>query len=161
VVYEIVKDEYLSGHEAAIYSFKLEDADHTLFDEFLEENKDDYNIEVLDIYTRLYAIGHEKGGAREGFFKHNEGKPGDGVCALFDVPGSALRLYCIRYGNDIVVLGGGAPKSKKIRAWQEDKNLTKRATLMIKLSQSIATKIKDKDIRLGRIELIGDLKIEI
>lgn len=36
-----------------------------------------------------------KTGAAEHFFKLNEGKPGDGVCALFDSPDKKLRIYCI------------------------------------------------------------------
>ena len=55
----------------------------------------------------------------------DEGIPGDGVCALFDLPNSNLRLYCIRYGNSIIILGGGGQKPKTISAFQENEKLAK------------------------------------
>lgn len=59
---------------------------------------------------RLKIIG-TKTGAREQFFKLHEGNPGDGVCALFDLPDKNLRLYCIRYNTQIIILGGGWNKT--------------------------------------------------
>ena len=61
----------------------------------------------------------EKKAAREGYFKLHEGKPGDGIVALYDRPDSRLRLYCIRYGSVTLIVGGGGAKPKSVRAWQE------------------------------------------
>ncbi|UVR14472.1 hypothetical protein [Parabacteroides distasonis] len=67
-----------------------------------------------------------KTGAAEHFFKLNEGKPGDGVCALFDSPDKKLRIYCIRFANVAIVVGGGGYKPKNIRAYQESSSLKKK-----------------------------------
>ncbi len=112
--YKLLKLNKLSGNKASIYSVYLEKEGKMLFDLFLEENKISFKSELKDIVSRLSVIGH-KTGARENFFKLNEGNPGDGVCALYDRPGSNLRLYCIRYGALIIVLGGGGHKPKTIR----------------------------------------------
>ena len=85
-------------------------------------------------------------GAREQFFKCNEGKPGDGVCALYDEPDKELRLYCIRYGKVAILLGGGGPKKRQTIAWQDDKKLTKEAQIIISISKDITNRLKEGEI---------------
>jgi hypothetical protein len=96
---------------------------------------------------RLKTIG-TKTGAREQFFKLHEGNPGDGVCALFDLPDKNLRLYCIRYNTQIIILGGGG--IKLVRAFQQDSKLTKENYLLRELSKQITERIKEKDIRFSK-----------
>jgi len=143
--YRLVKINKLSGYEASLYSIYLEDEQRTLFERFLEENKNSFKSELTNILLRLNTIGHHTG-ARKQFFKSDEGKPGDGVCALFDIPKSNLRLYCIRYGSLIVILGGGGFKPKTIRALQEDKKLEDENSLMRKISLDIRKRMDDKEI---------------
>lgn len=135
----------ISGSSASIYSVFLEDEQKTLFEKFVDENKISFKSELKDIFSRLKTIGH-KTGAREQFFKINEGNPGDGVCALYDSPGSKLRLYCIRYGTLIVVLGGGGYKPKNIRELQADEKLTEENYFLRELSKRITERLKDNEI---------------
>lgn len=90
--FELVKLNELSGDYCAVYSIRFNGDDDSLFEQFLSEYYDTFRNEVLDIYTRLKAIG-KCVGLREWFYKANEGKPGDGVCALYDKPYSHLRVY--------------------------------------------------------------------
>jgi hypothetical protein len=145
VNYEIVELEQFSGHRATIYSVILEGHDRTLFDHFVDENEAHYPKELRFIAARLSEMGHNTG-AREIFFKHNEGKPGDGVCALYDDPKSRLRLYCIRYGNIALIVGGGGPKGPDIQAWQEDEKLSEEASTIIALSKDIVTRISNGEL---------------
>ncbi|MBD3750118.1 MAG: hypothetical protein IE931_11550 [Sphingobacteriales bacterium] len=156
--YKIVKLERLSGEMASIYSIVMNNEISTLFDNFLKENMISFKDETIDIFKRLNSIGKELG-ARDVFFKDFEGKPGDGVCALFDVPYSNLRLYCIKYGTQIVILGGGGFKSKSTRALQETKKLEDENYLLRSISAQITQRIKDKDIRFTESghDFIGDL----
>ena len=159
--FEIVEIEELSGRAATIYTVLPGGTEQTVFDIFLEENKKRFNAEIGFIVNRLYEIGHRVG-AREGFFKPNEGKPGDGVCALYDLPDSKLRLYCIRYGNVAVILGGGGEKPKEMRAWQESDKLTEEASRMIEVSKAIMARLKSGEIEWSRdgMGLEGDLNFE-
>lgn len=156
--YELVKLNKLSGGKASIYTVHLENEQKTLFDLFLEENKISFKSELKDIVSRLNVIGN-KTGAKENFFKQKEGKPGDGVCALYDKPNSKLRLYCIRYGSSIVILGGGGYKSKSIREFQKDDKLTEKNYFLRQLSKEITTRIKDGEIRFSTdyMDFEGDL----
>ena len=132
---ELVKLDNLSNNETSIYSLFIENENKTLFDMFIEENVINHKAEVEDIIKRLHNIG--KIGARIHFFKIDEGVPGDGVCALYDNPNSHLRLYCIRYGNDIVILGGGGFKPKTIRTLQQNKKLKTENYFLRDLSKQI------------------------
>jgi putative component of toxin-antitoxin plasmid stabilization module len=148
VNYEIVELEDLSGFKTGIYSVLIEDVDGnetTLLDRFVNENIKDYGNEVEFILDRLSVMG-KKVGARIDFFKEGEGHLGDGVCALYDEPSTNLRLYCIRYGNVAIILGGGGPKSKSIRAYQKDDKLRKEADLIKQISKDITQRIREKEI---------------
>lgn len=143
--YKIVKLNKYSGKQASLYSIFLEDEQKTLFDRFLEENKNLFLSELKDIITRLNIIGHDTG-AREQYFKLREGKPGDLVCALYDVPDSNLRLYCIRYGSLLVILGGGGYKPKGMAAFQEDAKLQDENYFLRQVSSDIKQRMDDDEI---------------
>ena len=160
--YELVKLNELSGYGATVYTVVVDNSNSTLFGQFILDHKTKYPREVNEILQSISVIG-QKTGARQGFFKEKEGKPGDGVCALYDKDESKLRLYCIRYGSVAIVLGGGAIKNKNTRAWQDDEELKRHAEMMIKISADIYRRLKNKEIywsRDGR-ELIGLCEFEI
>ena len=156
--YKLVKLDRLSGNKASIYTIHLEDEGKTLFDYFLEENKISFKSELKDIVSRLSVIGN-KTGARDNFFKLHEGKPGDGVCALYDEPDSNLRLYCIKYGTLIVIVGGGGYKPKSIREFQQDEKLTEENYFLREVSAAIKTKMDDEEIEFSSdfMDFEGDL----
>ena len=141
----LVKLERYSGEKASIYTLYDNVEEKTLFETFIEENKSLFLSELKDINNRLITIG-SKTGAREVFFKLNEGNPGDGVCALYDNPNSNLRLYCIRYGTALVILGGGGNKPKTIRSLQDSQKLKKENYILREVSETIAERIKNRDI---------------
>ena len=159
--YSLVKMQQLSGSEASIYSLHIEKEEQTLFDRFIRENKISFISELKDIVSRLNSIGKSLG-AREQFFKTREGKPGDLVCALYDIPGGKLRLYCIRFGATLIILGGGGQKPKLVRALQEVPKLEMEQKLMVKLSNEILKRQRDKEIWFTNdfMDFEGDLDLD-
>lgn len=147
----------LSGKKATVYSVQFDDGTD-LFDQFLNENSAEYENDVKNILQRIRTISR-KTGAQEHFFKTKEGNPGDGVCALYDTPEKQLRLYCIRMGNAVIILGGGGPKSKEIRALQEDPKLKHENYLLRDISKEITDKMRSGKIRFSddELELLGDI----
>jgi hypothetical protein len=125
----------LSGTGCVIYSIVEDKEKDSLFDMFLQENYPTNKKEVDGILDKLEAIGDI--GAKEHYFRQNEGKPGDGVCAIDDSSSrkKILRLYCIRYGSVLLILGGGGPK--KVRRWQDDSVLKKQVEKLISYSKKI------------------------
>lgn len=147
----------LSGKKATVYSVQLDDGTD-LFDQFLKENSAEYEKDVKDILQRIRSISR-KAGAQKHFFKTKEGKPGDGVCALYDTPEKHLRLYCIRMGNTVIILGGGGPKPKEICALQEDPKLKHENYLLRDISKELTDKMRNGEIRFSddELELLGDI----
>lgn len=158
--YSIVKLHRFSGNKATVYSVVRYGEEETFLDKFVINNKDLYISEIKDILMRLRTIGQVTG-ARVGFFKINEGYPGDGVCALYDNE-SKLRLYCIRYGTQIIILGSGGPKLKSIRSLQSDENLKNTNYFMRWLSSEITNRIKNREISYinDSLDFTGDFEFE-
>jgi hypothetical protein len=154
--FEIVELIDFSGQKAGVYSIVLENTNTTLFDQFINENTGQQQEALDSILSKLILIGH-KTGAKEQFFKLNEGNLGDGICALYDSPDKKLRLYCIRYGNNTIVIGGGG--AKEVRTLQEDPKLKQENYLLRAISKIITEAIKNQDITwdLSDTKLIGNL----
>ncbi len=156
---KLVKLNEYTGYKATIYSLLIDDENITLYERFIQENWKEYLSELQDIRLRLLNIGH-KYGARIQFFKEHEGKGGDMLCALFDLPEKKLRLYCIRLGNAVVIIGGGGEKN--VQPLQEDDKLKAENYLLRYISAEIYQRILDKDIKWSAngMELLGDLNFE-
>jgi hypothetical protein len=158
---KLVKLYRFSGNKASVYSIILNDEKETLLDKFILENRNTFLSEIKDILMRLRTIG-QKTGARIDYFKLFEGNPGDGVCALYDDVDSKLRLYCIRYGSQLIIAGNGGPKPKTIHALQEDGKLTDENYFLRWLSGEITTRIKEKEICYINdfLDFSGDLEFQ-
>lgn len=154
--FSLHKIEELSGKMTSFYTVMPENEETTLFGKFLEENSVLFKDELLSILSRLRAIAQVTG-VRRGFFKEFEGNPGDGVCALYDDPKKKLRLYCILFGDKIVVLGGGGKKS--VQKLQQDAKLKQENYLMREISKSITNAIIKKDTGFSGdgLEFTGEL----
>lgn len=156
--------EPFSGSEAKVYSIIPEGEEETLFNKFVDENVVAYKDEVKDILKRLMQIGHTTG-ARESFFKHEGDKEflrkfGNYVWALYDDNEKKLRLYCIRFANVAIILGGGGYKDKSVRKWQDDKKLSEEVRKVMAYAESILKQLDDGDLywSADRTELEGNLK---
>ena len=55
-----------------------------------------------------------------------------------------FRLYCIRYGTSIIILGGGGYKPDTIKALQENEKLTKENYLLRQIAKEINQRIEEK-----------------
>lgn len=145
--FELKEIPQLTGRRCKIYSVLMEGDEKTLFEQFMAENRGDFPEETKSIFKDLIGIG-EYHGAKDSYFRpKKEGKLGDGVEALFDIPHAHLRLYTIKYGSVLLVLGGGGYKPKNIRAFQEDPKLTKENYLVRQIAAILYQAIKDKDLR--------------
>lgn len=148
--FELKEIKRLTGKRCKIYSVQIEGDEKTLFEQFLEENQEVFPKEVKSIFGTLEIIANRVGAEDLYFRPKKEGKLGDGVKALFDVPNANLRLYTIKYGKVLLILGNGGYKPKTIRAFQEDPKLTKENYLIRKIAATLYEAIKDKDLRWNR-----------
>jgi hypothetical protein len=155
-----------SATECSVYTILPLDESETTFTKFIKDYSGVFKDEVQEIVKRIRTMAR-KTGARDQFFRHFEGKPGDGVAAIrykdypdedSDRDPENLRLYCIRYGKDLIILGGGG--QKKVNTWQDDFNeLGKHVEELINLSELITKRIQEKDLKFinGGMDLYGNL----
>lgn len=155
--YELVKMPQFSNENVSVYTLADTGSGISVFQKFIQENKDGFPDEVKDIAQRIMSF--KEVGARHNFFKHEEGKPADGVCALYDKEESNLRLYCVRYGTVLVILGGGGHKPKTTRKLQETEKLEIENQLMRDLSAEIDKRRRNGDIEFSKdfLDIEGDL----
>ena len=142
---EIIEISQISGDKCHIYSVIVDDDKEDLYTSFVKENFLAHRIVIIDMINRLKVIGRERG-AIPSFFKDDEGIPGDGIMAFYDIPDSNLRLYCINYGRQMIILGSGGVKPKSIRTYQEDEKLYGCVKQLQRIEKIIREAIKDKDI---------------
>jgi hypothetical protein len=154
--FKIVKLSRFSGNKSSLYSVIIEGEQETLFDTFIRNNVSENSLEVEQIFATLNSIGKRVGASDNFFRKKKEGKAGDGVEAIYDSPSAKLRLYCIRYGSVTLVLGDGG--EKKVRAWQDDAQLSKAANEMIKISQILTQAIRDGDLSWDGNDFVGQFE---
>lgn len=156
--YTLKKLPHLSGEKATIYSVYIDGNDKTLYEIFIEENFASFLSEMRSINKKLQTIG-KKTGARDGFFKLFEGNYGDCVCALYDEPKCKLRLYCIKYGMQIIIVGGGGVKN--VRALQDDPKLNQENYVLRALSKLINDKLNN-EIKFSKngLEFEGNLELD-
>jgi hypothetical protein len=164
VKYEIVELEPFSGSKAKVYSLIPEGEEITMFEKFIDEYKIGFKEEVKDILKRIKLIGHNTG-ARESFFKP-EGdrefqiKYGNFIYALYDEEDKKLRVYCIRFSNAVIILGGGGFKDKSVIKWQDDKILSEAVREIMAYAESIFKQMDAREIFWSKDgdELEGKLK---
>ncbi|MGD0341393.1 MAG: hypothetical protein ABSA76_06780 [Bacteroidales bacterium] len=135
----------MSGNKASFYSVKLNNDNISLIEHFLNDNIALFKSELRNIVNRLKIMG-ETEGAREHYFRPEEGIPGDRVCALYDSPEKNLRLYCIRFGTKLVLLGSGGYKPKKISALQQDPKLKLENKRIIDIVKLIEKRMEEGEI---------------
>jgi len=157
VKFELIKLHQLCGRRATVYSVSIDDEEYTLFEKFLIENQKEYEKEVSHIKSQIKAMAQSTG-VRDRYFKKPEGKPGQDIWDLRDQPYRHLRMYCMRITGAVIILGGGGPKPKEIRAFQENPKLHWENNQLRMVSDAITQRIKDGDIYWinDGLELAGD-----
>jgi hypothetical protein len=136
------------GSKASIYTIHIEGEKKNELEKWIEkilseidntksEDNEDYNKlkEALDfIVNRLKkTIPHK--GAKEYYFEH-DGKRTDAVVKLKN---SILRLYCLRYGGLLLIVGNGGTKPAGIIKTQDKKELKE----AVENLQVVESKIKE------------------
>lgn len=161
--YEIVELEEYSGEKARVYSVILRGDNSSLFESFVKNFSPNYPQEVSKIEIRLELMGNQLG-AREIYFKEEADGKFQGRIAkkyfvrIMDAGIGTLRVYCLRFGNDALILFDGGIKPNKVTKWQDDPKLMPIVERAMKIARCITSKIDAREIQWKGNLLIGDLK---
>ncbi len=147
-------EEYFKGEESTFYTIKLKGEAKSETEKFFEEMAT-IDIESTEFIAQRIEIMAEKTGCRDNFFKLKESSFFNNLCALSK---GELRLYCLRYGNVAVVLGGGGIKPEGVASYQEIPELDEDVKILEKACELIDERIKEKEIQINDNSLSGNFK---
>ena len=156
--YELVKIEELCGEKLTTYSIASEGNDTTIFEEFLSDYSSSHTSEINQIVD-MFVEMKERFGAREIYFKSMQGSPSSQLVRLKHKTIKELRVYCIKLGKSIIIVGGGGVKPSDKKALQEVPELKKQNYFTREISKELESKIKNKEITYNSdyTELLGEL----
>jgi hypothetical protein len=127
--------EFLGGTKARIYAVCQEDSEISDFEKFLTEYGDELPEEIGWLVDTIDKLAN-KVGIRDGFFKVQ------GIETIYRFINrkdhlAKTRVYCIKWGNEILILGGGAVKdfSMHNNSWQEHMELSRIVRPLAKIDQ--------------------------
>jgi hypothetical protein len=117
---EILSVGELSKGIVRFYSVKLEDANETMFESFLQRccSEQPISFETKALLETLKVIGRR--GAKKHYFIHEN--KAHRICTQIRA-GRKLRLYCYRLNEHTVILFGGAVKTEGARSAQACPNV--------------------------------------
>ncbi|MBQ7984019.1 MAG: hypothetical protein IJ250_00090 [Bacteroidales bacterium] len=140
-----------------LYTIQFLSDNVTEFEKFYNKFVDskEFNADLMRIVSFIDRIADF--GALERFFRP-EGKMNDNVVAL-PVVSSKLRLYCLRLSDKILIIGNGG--SKKVRKYQEDKELNGYVVTLQNFDKLIKEGIKDGAIEVTENKIITNKIFEI
>ena len=156
----ITIEEWADSDRVGFYTIKVEGQSESETDLFFEEYDADDSVYINDIdtiYARIEKIGEN--GAFERYFRY-AGKVSDNVSELpSNEDKAALRLYCIRLSENIVIIGNGGPKN--VEKYQEDPYLNSCVEILQKIDGIIRSRIGKEEISEYNGKLFGNLTFYI
>ena len=134
---------FVLSEEVEIYSIKYDGDSMSELDKFILVFKDVDDLNLKRDYDEIVMtlVKMRETGAKESFFRY-EGKMKDRVCAIpiylskMNVKQrGALRLYCLRLSDKLLIIGGGGVK--ETRTYQEDKSLLQIVETLQKIDEEL------------------------
>jgi len=150
---------YLETPELTIYTFKPK-GEECLFDQFISKFETDtvYRNDLDIILTAIKELT-KRGIDHRRFFR----KKGEGPIDAISPGTNDLRLYCVSYGKNAIIIGNGG--IKKARRVQDCPNCRPHWEFLSQLDAMIQDRITCGDITWqemnGKQKLTGDLYFEI
>jgi len=130
------------GKKAKIYSIQYDGEENHEFHKFITKpevyNHHDYQAlrkKIKELYDKRGLLPQYFRSEDE-LFTHPE------ICRI-DYGIGYLRLYCIRWNENLLILGGGSVKPGDIRFWQENHELSVEARKVADVFHRLVDYLKD------------------
>lgn len=137
------------------YTIRLKGDEYTEAEKFLMKFPEGcpYDNDVNRILAWLETISEK--GALERYFRP-EGKYGDGVGVIPIDVGNAVRLYCLRLSDQILIIGNGGIKDAD--SWQNSPTLASHVRLLMDTSKFIHSRMRNGTLKKNGKVLLGNLQ---
>lgn len=114
------------GKKAKIYSIQYDGEDNHEFHKFLTNQEVLNHPDFEPLRKKIKELYDKRGLLLQYFRPEDELFTHSEICRI-DYGVGRLRLYCIRWNDNLLILGGGGVKSSDIRFWQESPELSNEA----------------------------------
>lgn len=147
--------EYYTGRKASFFSVITDDNQDDEFSLLAErlystEHKD----KLLKLISKIQIMA-DKTGTRD-FFKDE----GANLVFRFNIDNDEaypIRIYCIKYGSENIILGGGGIKLPTTQTYQEQDDLNSAVTLL----RTVDKTLNESNIKGYEIPKVLDCKFEL
>lgn len=110
------------GRKAKIYSIQFDGENKNEFQKFIEDPEVRNHPDFQSLRKKIKEI-YDKRGLLQHYFRPEDDKCLHPEISRIDYGTGKLRLYCIRWDDTLLILGGGGVKPDDVRFWQEDPEL--------------------------------------
>ena len=151
-----IKDVY-SGTKATLYTYHVLKNDKHAFELFIDKYQNRGIKEFDELMTRLMTMA-ETSGCNEIFFKPEHDDIPELQRIITDVKESELRLYCLRFSSQLLIIGSGEIKPiNKVKRWQDSHILKKCVDELIYIHHKIQYRINTSQIIINGSQIQGNL----
>ena len=151
--FEII--EYQSGTRGTVYTIEFENDTYNQAEKFFADAGTKEPIDTAKIVNKLDIMTNRKGFA-DNFFEHQ-------YDVVEKISIREVRLYCLRFNEIILIIGGGGIKTK--RRTQDHPQLQEVVNLLIQVNALMDKRFQgkdgDKELKIVDNKLIGDLKFDL
>ncbi|NMB82257.1 MAG: hypothetical protein GYA14_10610 [Ignavibacteria bacterium] len=151
--FSIIHIESLSGKNAQVYSLHYEGKYAPELQIFVDKFGDSHPNVIQSTIRRIYTISN-RDGIQESFFKR-ESPESHNVFRLLET--EWLRIYCIIFGNIILLFGAGDKKRLNTKKNIENPQIEKIVSELMKVEDCIKNKIHDGELILTMDGFLGNL----
>lgn len=120
------------GRKAKIYSIQFDGDNKHEFQKFLIDPEVRKHPDFQPLRKKLKEL-YDKRGLLAQFFRPEDDKGFRPEISRIDYGTGKLRVYCIRWDDNLLILGGGGVKPGDIRFWQESPELANEVRKVIKV----------------------------
>lgn len=157
--------ELLITDALGMYTFQFEDKDITEFMDFMLKYKDSKDIFIKDDFHRIMAMMKKisSEAAQERLFRVSEGRMVDNVVAMpLDIRRrrnhETLRLYCVRFSDNLLIIGNGGTKFDN---YNDNPEILKYTKDLANLERAIRHYMRRHKIRFDYNKIIIDNSVNI
>jgi hypothetical protein len=153
VKFSIINIEPLSGSKAQVYSIKFEDKYASELTIFVHKFHDTHPQIIDEAIQRIKLIAQREG-IQNSFFRR-ESSESHNVFRLLET--KDIRLYCIKFGETLLLFGSGGIKKNKTKKLKENPYLENEVKKLQKVEDSINKRIKSGQLSITSVGFIGNL----
>jgi len=135
------------GRKAKIYSILFDGESKNEFQKFLEDPDVRNHPDFRALGKKIKEM-YNKRGLLEHYFRPEDGKRLYPEISRIDYGTGKLRIYCIRWDDNLLILGGGGVKPNDIRFWQDDPILSVAARKIIDVFSDLKQYLNDTDLEI-------------